>query len=81
MTFRTIILASVIALGAASSANATVMTAPMGASNNAIVKVAEGCGRGEWRGPGGRCHPFATGRRCPRGYHIGPQGRRCHPND
>jgi len=45
-----------------------------------IVKVAEGCGPRFWRGPGGRCHPFAVGRACPVGYHLGPEGKRCWPN-
>ncbi len=36
--------------------------------------------RGFWRGPAGHCHPFATNRMCPRGYHLGPEGRRCWPD-
>jgi hypothetical protein len=64
----------------ATAADATVMPAPIAVADSAIVKVAEGCGPGWWRGPGGRCHPFAAGRACPWGYHLGPWGRRCWPN-
>jgi len=81
MTFRTLALTSVIALGIASSANATMLPAPVSGAQNAVVKVADGCGRGEWRGPRGRCHPMYNGRACPRGYHLGPERKRCHPND
>jgi hypothetical protein len=42
--------------------------------------VAERCGAGWWRGPGGRCHPMFNGRACPPGYHLGPERRRCWPN-
>jgi hypothetical protein len=67
-------------LGLATAAGAAVVRAPLAADNGSIIRVAEGCGPGWWRGPGGRCHPFATGRLCPPGYHIGPFGRRCWPN-
>jgi hypothetical protein len=45
-----------------------------------VIPVAEGCGRGFWRGPGGMCHPMFNGRACPPGYHLGPERRRCWPN-
>jgi hypothetical protein len=45
-----------------------------------VITVAEGCGAGWWRGPGGRCHPMFNGRACPPGYHLGPERRRCWPN-
>jgi hypothetical protein len=79
---KTTIICSSVALvfGLATAAGATVMRAPIATVDNSIVKVAEGCGPGWWRGPGGRCHPFAQGRLCPPGYHIGPWGRRCWPN-
>jgi hypothetical protein len=73
------VLGALFAIGLATSANAAMTPAPVGA-NSSIVKVAEGCGAGMWRGPGGRCHPFAVGRACPPGYHLGPEGRRCWPN-
>jgi hypothetical protein len=44
------------------------------------ANAAEGCGAGWWRGPNGFCHPMATNRACPVGWHLGPEGRRCHPN-
>lgn len=45
-----------------------------------VANAAEGCGPGWWRGPGGFCHPFATNRACPVGWHLGPEGQRCWPN-
>jgi hypothetical protein len=75
-----LILNAVLAAGLATSAHAAVMLAPMGDQGVAITRVAEGCGPGFWRGPGGHCHPFARERVCPRGYHLGPEGRRCWPN-
>ena len=45
---------------------------------------AEGdCGRDYHRDERGRCVPNwreMEGRECPRGYHPGPDGRRCFPN-
>lgn len=64
----------------ASAAAPAAVLSGLSMPNGPIVKVAEGCGPGFWRGPGGRCHPFAQARRCPPGYHIGPEGRRCWPN-
>jgi len=80
MKTRTIVLSAVLAVGLAAAANAGVGPAPLGASDSLVVKVAEGCGPGWWRGPNGRCHPYARGRACPRGYHLGPNGHRCWPN-
>ncbi len=59
---------------------AAAMTVPQPPAREAIVRIAEGCGPGFWRGPGGYCHPFAAGRACPVGYHLGPEGGRCWPN-
>ena len=51
--------------------------------------IADGCGPDAFRGPAGRCRPFARERMreraferraCPRGYHPGREGRRCWPN-
>jgi len=78
---RSIILSAALALGAATAANAGVTPAPIGsADEGVIIRVAEGCGAGWWRGPEGRCHPYARNRWCPAGYHLGPEGRRCWPN-
>jgi hypothetical protein len=77
---RSIILSAGLVLGLATAASAGITPVPVGNSDSLVVKVAEGCGAGRWRGPEGRCHPYAVGRRCPVGYHIGPEGRRCWPN-
>jgi len=77
---RSIILSGALAFGLATAANAGITPAPLGSTDGAIIKVAEGCGAGWWRGPNGRCHPMARGRWCPRGYHLGPEGGRCWPN-
>ena len=80
MMMRTISLAAALALGLATAASAAIIPAPIGNAGGAIVKVAEGCGPGFWRGPGGHCHPMAMGRACPPGFHLGPEGRKCWPN-
>ena len=77
---KTIIVSASLAFGFASAASAGMMPAPVGGAGSAIVKVAEGCGPGFWRGPAGHCHPMAMNRACPRGYHLGPEGRRCWPD-
>jgi hypothetical protein len=77
---RTAILSAAIIYGVASGASAGVAPAPIGHSSSLVVKVAEGCGPGFWRGAGGRRHPFAVNRACPVGYHLGPEGKRCWPN-
>jgi hypothetical protein len=78
MTMRTI-LAAVLAIGLASSANAAMPIAPLN-GDIGIKRIAEGCGPGFWRGPGGHCHPMFNGRACPPGYHLGPERHRCWPN-
>ena len=77
---RTSFLVVALAFGLATAASAAVTPARVGHANNLVTRVAEGCGPGFWRGPGGVCHPFAVRRACPRGYHIGPAGKRCWPN-
>jgi hypothetical protein len=74
------LLAAALALGLATAAGAAVIPAPTGNGDGVVVKVAEGCGPGFWRGPYGHCHPFAVNRACPPGYHLGRLGRRCWPN-
>jgi hypothetical protein len=66
-------------VGPAASAQAA-MTVPSMDRGPAVTLVAGGCGPGFWRGPGGRRHPFATNRRRPHGYRLGPEGRRCRPD-
>jgi hypothetical protein len=77
---KTIIVSASLAFGFVGAANAGMMPAPIGVAGSAIVKVAEGCGPGFWRGPGGHCHPMFDGRACPPGYHLGAEHRRCWPN-
>jgi hypothetical protein len=77
---RSIFLSGALAFGLATAANAGIITMPAGNSGSLVVKVAEGCGPGFWRGPQGRCHPMAMNRACPPGYHLGPEGRKCWPN-
>jgi hypothetical protein len=76
---RSIVLSAALAFGLATAANAGVAPAPVN-GQSLIVKVAEGCGAGWWRGPNGRCHPMAVNRACPPGFHLGPEGQRCWPN-
>lgn len=73
-------LAAMLVLGLGTAASAAIKPAQI-ADGAVITKVAEGCGEGFWRGPHGRCHPMAVNRACPRGYHLGPEGRRCWPNE
>jgi len=80
LSLKTAMFAVALGLAGTSVTNAMVIPAPVGDGDGVIVKVAEGCGPGWWRGPGGHCHPFAVGRACPRGYHIGRYGHRCWPN-
>jgi hypothetical protein len=72
-TFRTYAIG--LALGAGSllvtsASEAKVLVAPL-KSDTSITKVAQGCGPGGWRGPGGACHYGGYGRRCWRGPYGG----------
>jgi hypothetical protein len=78
---RSIVLSAALAFGLATAAGAAGFTpVPVGNGDSLVVKVAEGCGEGWWRGPEGHCHPMAVGRVCPPGYHLGPEGKKCWPN-
>ena len=77
---RTMVLGAALVFGFAMASSAAIAPVPFGAGSDLTIRVAEGCGPGFWRGPGGACHPFARGRLCPPGYHIGPEGKRCWPN-
>ena len=77
---RSIILGAGLAFSLTTIASAGIMPTPPGNATSLVVKVAEECGAGRWRGPDGRCHPFAVNRACPAGYHIGPDGKKCWPN-
>ena len=81
MKMKAIYLGAALAFGLATAAVAAgVMPLPTSPGASNVTPVAEGCGRGEWRDERGRCHPMYNGRACPPGYHLGPEGRRCHPN-
>lgn len=73
-------MGSALLFGAATGASAAVKVAPIANPGSAIVKAAQGCGAGFWRGPGGARHPMARKSVCPAGYHIGPEGRKRWPN-
>jgi hypothetical protein len=77
---RTVLLGVALAFGLATAAGAAVSPAPVGNASSLVIKAAEGCGPGFWRGPGGKCHPMFDGRACPPGYHLGPEGKKCWPN-
>jgi hypothetical protein len=77
---KTIVLGAALVFGLATATSATVVPAPIGKADSLIAKVAERCGPGMWRGPGGRCHPMFDGRACPPGYHLGPDRKRCWPD-
>lgn len=85
---RAMILSAALALGVASSASAAMTPAPIVGVDPTVVKVAEGCGADRWRDPSGRCHWFHTGGgslrgtvyACPPGWHVGPEGHKCWPN-
>ncbi len=80
MVVRTLALGAALAFGLAAAASAAVTVAPIDKAGGAIVRIAEACGAGMWRGPEGACHPMAKGRVCPAGHHLGPDGHRCWPN-
>jgi hypothetical protein len=80
MTRKAIYLGAAMAFGLATAAGAAVTPVLSSKAGSNVITVAEGCGPGMWRGPGGRCHPMFNGRACPPGYHLGPERRRCHPN-
>jgi hypothetical protein len=79
MTMKIKLLAAALGFALATAASAAVIPAPLG-EDGAVIKVAEHCGPGWWRGPGGHCHPFAKDRVCPPHYHLGPDGLRCWPD-
>jgi hypothetical protein len=74
-------LVAALAFGLATAASGAVIPAPFGNDDGLVIKVEDGCGLGFWRGPFGHCHPYAVARVCPPRYHLGPDGRRCWPNE
>jgi hypothetical protein len=78
---RKIALGAALAFSLVTASSAAIMPVSVASPSDLTIKVAEGCGRGFWRGPGGACHPMAGPNRfCPPGFHIGPEGHRCWPN-
>jgi hypothetical protein len=77
---RSLILGAALVIGIATIANAGFAPNAIGNDDKSVIRIAEECGPGWWRGPEGRCHPMAKGRVCPKGYHLGPEGERCLPN-
>lgn len=74
-----LLAASVLSLGlglAGVSASRAMPIAPVAPSQAEVVHVAQGCGPGFHRGPGGACRPLYS---CPPGWRTGPYGRRCYP--
>ena len=80
IVIRSIMVSSALALVLTTAASAAMAPAPLSYTNSPVIRAAEGCGAGFWRGPQGRCHPFAVNRACPPGYHLGPEGKKCWPN-
>jgi hypothetical protein len=78
-----LLAASLLSLGlglagvSASQAMPVAPIAPPQAASGDIIQVAQGCGPGFHRGPGGMCRPLYS---CPPGWHTGPYGKHCVPN-
>jgi hypothetical protein len=72
----TVIIAGVGLIGAA-SAQAMPQHSLQNVQATPIIKVIEGCGPNEFRGPEGHCRPRGT---CPPGWHPGPEGWHCFRN-
>jgi hypothetical protein len=89
MSSRLLCLAAAAGLVAAAfsdAALAAMPVPPLGAGADHIVQAYGGCGPYGHRGPYGGCRSggqrggYRFGRPCPRGFHLGPYGRRCWPN-
>jgi hypothetical protein len=79
ISIKTSIVGALLGIGVmvGSAADAAVLVAPL-SSDADIFNVAQGCGPGWYRGPGGACHRFGYGP-YPGGY-WGPRpgwGRHC----
>jgi hypothetical protein len=67
---RSLILGAAMVIGIATIANAGFAPTAIGNADKSVIRIAEECGPGWWRGPEGRCHPMAKGRVCPKGYTL-----------
>jgi hypothetical protein len=75
-----LLVASAFAVGfglMAASAQAMPVYPVDKSAPNEIIRVAQGCGPGFHRGPGGACRPLFS---CPPGWHPGPYGKKCFRN-
>jgi hypothetical protein len=63
---RSLILGAAMVTGIATIANAGFAPNAIGNPDKPVIRIAEECGPGWWRGPEGRCHPMAKGRVCPK---------------
>ncbi len=74
-TLMKIIAASAFAFGLMMAFAQAMPIAPVDKPvSDGIIRVAQGCGPGMHRGPGGMCRPLYT---CPPGWHTGPYGKKC----
>lgn len=74
-TLMKIISASALAIGLMMASAQAMPIAPVDKPiSDGIIRVAQGCGPGMHRGPGGMCRPLYT---CPPGWHTGPYGKKC----
>ncbi|WP_413990587.1 hypothetical protein ACMDCR_00045 [Labrys okinawensis] len=90
MILRGFIGAAGLAAGILSAQQATAMPLRVVSVGSDVTVVADGCGSGRYRGPGGACHVFGRGpypdgyygayrggsswNGCPQGYWRGPWG-------
>jgi hypothetical protein len=63
-----------VGLGLMSVSAQAMPIAPVDGPATNEIRVAQGCGPGMHRGPGGMCRPLFS---CPRGWHPGPHGHQC----
>lgn len=78
------VLGLIVAAALIAPVQAAQMVAPRVAAGGSLILVEDGCGRDAHRNDRGECRPnFRQEERrmeCPRGYHLGNDGRRCWPN-
>jgi len=78
-----IFLGLVMAAALATSTQAMQTVAPRTSGTSPMILVEGGCGPDYHRDDRGYCRPNWREHDhgvCPRGYHLGPEGRRCWPN-
>jgi hypothetical protein len=50
---RTMVLGAALVFGFATACSAAITPVPVGTGSDLTIRIAEGCGPGFWRGPGG----------------------------